>query len=262
MRPINLIPEEERRERVSEQGKLAYVVVAVLIAVLAGVILLVLTSNQISERKGEVASLQQENAAAEAKAARLVAYRNFDEVRNQRVAAVTSLANSRFAWERVLRELSLTIPQGVRLTLLTGSASPELASEGGGGIALRGAAKGPALELVGCAPGQQAVAGFVSLLKNIDGVTRVGVQSSELTAGQTSGESPITDSGGSDECLADEAKFEIVAAFDAAPIPAAASEAGAEVTVAGTEASSEAPATGSTEATPAPEPSAGAPTGE
>ena len=47
-------------------------------------------------------------------------------------------------------------------------------------IPLRASIPGPALELVGCASSQAAVAGFVQALKEIDGVTRVGVQSSAL----------------------------------------------------------------------------------
>jgi Tfp pilus assembly protein PilN len=248
MRPVNLIPAEERRERTTMQGAPAYVVIGALVAVLAGVTLLVVTNNQISERKAEVAHLQQQNAAAEARAARLTAYSKFGEVRDQRVAAVTSLADSRFDWERVMRELALILPKGdVWLTSLTGTASPEVTLEGGGSVTLRSAIPGPALELVGCATGQSAVAGFVSSLKEIDGVTRVGVQSSELleTEGGGGATTDSAGSGGSSECKAPAAKFEIVVAFDAAPVPATA-------------ASEEAAA--AAEAAPAPEGSSTTPT--
>ncbi|MDX6603839.1 MAG: hypothetical protein QOF23_348, partial [Solirubrobacterales bacterium] len=85
---------------------------------------------------------------------------------------------------------------------------------------------GPALELEGCAAGQESVAGFVTALKDIDGVTRVGVESSELSgqeegAGSSGGSS---ESGGGGECRTREfiAKFNIVVAFDAAPVPVTA----------------------------------------
>lgn len=253
MRPVNLIPAEERRERTTMQGAPAYVVIGALVAVLAGVTLLVVTNNQISERKAEVAHLQQQNAAAEARAARLTAYSKFGEVRDQRVAAVTSLADSRFDWERVMRELALILPKGdVWLTSLTGTASPEVMLEGGGSVTLRSAIPGPALELVGCATGQSAVAGFVSSLKDIDGVTRVGVQSSELLETEGGGGGATTDSagsGGSSECKAPAAKFEIVVAFDAAPVPATAAseEAAAAAAVApAPEGSSTTPTTSTT----------------
>ncbi len=253
MRPVNLIPADERREHTTMQGAPAYVVVGVLVAVLAGVTLLVVTNNQISERKAEVARLQQQNAAAEARAARLSAYSKFGEVRDQRVAAITSLADSRFDWERVMRELSLILPKGnVWLTSLTGTARPEVQLEGGSSVTLRSAVPGPALELVGCATGQSAVAGFVSSLKDIDGVTRVGVQSSELSETEESGGGATTDSaggGGSGECKNHTAKFEIVVAFDAAPAPAALAGGGSATEAEAAPAPAPAPASESSSTT-------------
>ena len=99
---------------------------------------------------------------------------------------MTSLADSRFDWERVMRELSLVLPGDVWLVGLDATATPStsVGSSGGGssGAGLRGAVQGPALELSGCAAGQESVAGFVTALKDIDGVTRVGVESSELAS--------------------------------------------------------------------------------
>lgn len=224
MRPVNLIPADERRERSISQGALAYVVIGALLAVLVGVTLIVITNNQISERKAEVTHLQQQNFVAEARAARLAAYSEFSKVRDQRVDAVTSLADSRFDWERVMRELALILPKDIWLTTLTGTAKPEVQLESGGSVTLRSSVPGPALELVGCASGQSAVAGFVSALKDIDGVTRVGVQSSQLSKAAEEEGGATTDSAGagkSAECKQHTAKFEIVVAFDAAPLPAA-----------------------------------------
>jgi hypothetical protein len=68
------------------------------------------------------------------------------------------------------------------------------------------------------------VAGFVTALKDIDGVTRVGVQSSELgEEDETMASTEVGAATGSsgDECRTREfiAKFAIVVAFDAAPVP-------------------------------------------
>ena len=227
MRPVNLIPSDERRgERTAmRSGPAAYIVVGALLAALAGVTVMVITDNQISDRKAEVAQLKQQAAVAKARAERLAAYTQFGGVRDQRVATVTSLADSRFDWERVMRELSLILPDDVWLTNLTGTANPSVQIDGQANIALRASVQGPALELVGCARGQEAVAGFVSALKDIDGVTRVGVQSSELGNNQTSGAAPagLSDAGASTTgCQTRNflAQFEIVASFDAAPVPA------------------------------------------
>lgn len=230
MRPVNLIPSEERRDTraPTRSGPLAYIVVGALVALLAGVTLLVFTDNQISDREAEVTTLKAENSAAEAQAARLDAYTQFHNVRNQRVITVTNLANSRFDWERVVNELSLILPDNVWLTNLTGTVSPGIAVAGSAGVALRSSIPGPALEMVGCANGQDAVADFVSDLKDIDGVTRVGVEYSKLgTAGESAatGATEPSSESASGNCQTRDfiAQFQLVVAFDAAPAPTATS---------------------------------------
>jgi Tfp pilus assembly protein PilN len=247
MRPLNLIPPDQRRgdQAPLRSGPLAYILVGALVAVLAAVTTLVLTNNEISEREGEVARLEVEDARESARAERLAAYVQFRDLSEQRVATVASLANSRFDWERVMRELSLILPHDAWLVNLTASAASGVGAEGGGsGAGLRGSIPGPALELTGCATGQEAVASFVTTLKDIDGVTRVGVQSSELPEKGSGGESGGGDSESSgDECRTREfiAKFEIVVAFDAAPVPISATtgEAAPVATTTPTETSDE-----------------------
>lgn len=233
MRPVNLIPLEERRgeQRPLRSGPLAYILLGALVAVLAGVTALVLVGNQIEEREGQITELTREDEAAAAKAARLSAFVEFRNRAEQRVETVSSLADSRFDWERVMRELALILPDDAWLTGLTASASAE-AEVSGGGSGLRGAVPGPALELSGCAAGQESVAGFVTALKDIEGVTRAAVQSSELPEKGSGGENSDGGGGGGEECRTREfiAKFEIVVAFDAAPVPVIAAE-GAETPI-------------------------------
>jgi Tfp pilus assembly protein PilN len=233
VRPVNLIPSEQRTGRRAglRGGPLAYIVVGALVLLLAGLTLLVATNNQISDRKAEISELRVEVASAEARADKLAAYTALGQVREQRVATVSSLADSRFDWERVMRELSLVLPADVWLTNLTGTVAPDVSVEGSGGVSLRTSIPGPALELSGCARSQDAVAGFVTDLRDIDGVTRVGVQSTLLgsqqsSAGATSDSAPS--SGGSSSCQTKSfiAQFQIVAAFDAAPIPASTEGSG------------------------------------
>ncbi len=219
MRPVNLIPREERpgERRPLRGGPLAYIVVGALAAVLLGMTVLVLTGNQISDREAELTQLQSETAAVEAKAQALDAYTQFHRLTEQRIATVTSLANSRFDWERVMRELALVLPSDVWLTNLTASASPAVAPEGAASISLRASVPGPALELVGCTRSQEDVAGFVKAIEDIDGVTRVGVPTSSLPSGSTEG----GEGAGSSTCQTRDfiAQFQLVAAFDAAPVP-------------------------------------------
>jgi Tfp pilus assembly protein PilN len=236
MRPVNLIPPEQRRgaHAPTRTGPIPYIVVGALAALLAGVAMLVLTGNQVSERQGEVAQLKREDTVAVQEAKRLAAYTQFQTLHEQRLATISSLADSRFDWERVMRELSLILPHDVWLTELSASASSETEASGGSG-SLRGAIPGPALVLAGCATGQESVAGFITALKDIDGVTRVGVETSELGdqeegAGSTGGGS---EEGGGGNCQTRKfiAKFNLVVAFDAAPVPLTA-EGEAEAAVA------------------------------
>lgn len=224
MRPVNLIPPESRTEgRPFRSGPLVYIVIGLLVVALGGVTALVLTENQISDRKDEVAQLRREDAAVSARAQRLAAYTQFQTLREQEVSTVTTLADSRFDWERVMRELSLVLPNDVWLTSLDAGAASEAStgSGGSGGSSLRASIAGPALELSGCTVGHDGVAGFITALEDIDGVTRVGVESSDLSeAGSEGG------GGESGACQTKSfvAQFKIVVAFDAAPVSSPAAE--------------------------------------
>ncbi|HWA54935.1 MAG TPA: PilN domain-containing protein [Solirubrobacterales bacterium] len=232
MRPVNLIPPEERagERKPMRGGPLAYVIVGALAAAVIGVAVLVVTSNQISDSKAEVAKLESERTTVEARAQALDAYTQFHSVQEQRTATIASLADSRFDWQRVMHELSLVLPGDVWLTSLSGSAKPGVAVNGGSGSTLRAAVPGPALELNGCARSQDAVAGFIQALKEIDGVTRVGVQSSTLGSGGEGGSAEST-GGSSSSCQTRDfiAQFQMVAAFDAAPVSSETGETGEAV---------------------------------
>jgi len=232
MRPVNLIPKEERLDtpKSLRSGPTAYIIVGALVAALLGVTTLVVTGNKIDDLNAEIAQVEGETAAAQAKAAALSPYTQFHSVREQRVATVASLADSRFDWERVMRELALILPQDVWLTDLTASASPGVAPAGGASVALRASIPGPALALEGCAKGQEGVAGLVQALRDIDGVTRVGVESSALANDSDSGSESGSVSGGEDCQVRDFlVAFKIAVAFDAAPVQSATASAAPEV---------------------------------
>jgi Tfp pilus assembly protein PilN len=233
VRPVNLIPPEQRRDRgVSRTGALAYIVVGALIALLAGVVLIVLSSNQISESEAELTTLNAQQAAAEARADRLSPYAGFQQVARQRTTTVLELADSRFDWPRVLRQLSLVVPKYVVLGRLVGLAGQGVGDEGGEGegSSLAGEIKGPSLTLEGCALNQKRVAALIVALDQIDGVTRVGLGSAKRAS---------EDSGG-EEGACDAVDFNIAVAFDAAPVSPNAADGEAAAAPVAEEPSSEA----------------------
>lgn len=238
MRPVNLIPPDERRgdNAPLRTGSLIYVLVGGLALLLLGIVAVALTSKQISDHESKKANLQVELANATAQAQRVQAFTNFRTVQENRAATVTSLTQSRFDWNRVLNELARVIPSNVELSSLTGTVAPgiQLATSGSSSgdtqVTLRTSVAGPALEIVGCAATQDVVAGFVASLEDIDGVTRVGVESSKRPDDTNQG---LTGEPG-DEQLSNDAdcqsgptiyKFKIVAAFDAVPTPPTATSA-------------------------------------
>jgi Tfp pilus assembly protein PilN len=221
MRPVNLIPPEERRgERVPlRTGSVSYLILAGLAVAVAGVSALVLTGNSINDRKGEIAELEARETAARAQAERLRGFAEFASLSESRAQTVSSLAQSRFDWERVLRELALVIPDDVWLVQLSGAASPDVQLADAAQVSAGSNLTGPALSMVGCATSHEAVARFLQALKDIDGVTRVGIGKSELPEDDTG-----LAAGSEDDCRTRDfiTRFEIVAAFDEVVVPALA----------------------------------------
>jgi len=230
MRPVNLIPLEDRHgeSKPLRTGPVAYIVLGALVLALVGVTMLVLVDNKISDRKSELTQVQSEDAAAKARAESLASYTQFAALHEARVQTIASLADSRFDWERVMRELTLILPHTVWLTTLDASAGGGGGGGGSGGGSLSSSITGPSLSISGCAVGQDSVAGFVTALKDIDGVTRVGVESSELAgASEGAGTSGGSEGGASQDCRTRKfiAEFHLVVAFDAAPVPLSDEEA-------------------------------------
>jgi Tfp pilus assembly protein PilN len=232
MRPVDLTPEEERGRRgggggdraPSRAGNLSFVLVGALALLVICVAALALTSKSISDKEADVAQLEQDLASAEAKATALQPFATFRSIQESRASTVASLAQSRFDWERVMRELSLVLPDDVWLTNLTGTVLPEVTVPNEAAISVRDSILGPALELIGCAPSQDSVAGLVAALEDIDGVTRVGVSSSELPDAESVDAADQPAGGDQEECRTRSfiSRFEIVLAFDAVPAPAGA----------------------------------------
>jgi hypothetical protein len=91
--------------------------------------------------------------------------------------------------------------------------------------------EGPALQMEGCGDGHEAVARFLAALRDIDGVTRVSVLSSDrpdpssATEGSSAG-AAASGGGASGDCATRDfiSKFGIVAAFDAVQVSASPQE--------------------------------------
>jgi Tfp pilus assembly protein PilN len=221
VRAVNLIPRDQRRGggggSGGRTGSAVYIVLGALGALVLAMAVYVLTGNQVNSRKGEVAKVNQEATTLEQQAAALKPYTQFATLSESRLETVKSLADSRFNWERAMRDLARALPGDVWLTSLVGTVAPGVTLEGGGGGStgsLRSAVKMPAIEIVGCTESQSSVSRVMARLRTMRGVQRVSLAASEKAEGTAGGGG----GGASADCRNGSSRFpqfQLVVFFDA-----------------------------------------------
>lgn len=187
MKPVNLIPTEQRRAQPSGRASgAAYVVVGLLSVLLAMAVVYVMSSNKVNENKTKAAEAKQEADALEAEAAQMGSFTNFRTIKEQRLASVVTTAESRFDWERLMREVSLIMPEGSWLRTteasVLGDANDAAAPTAG---AATTAASNPAATFVGCTRKQSEVATLMVRMRQMHRVTDVQLNQSAQEAATT-----------------------------------------------------------------------------
>jgi Tfp pilus assembly protein PilN len=199
MRPVNLIPDEQRRRPSGESSdKGAYALLGVLAALLVMVAVYVLTSNQVTERRNEAAVAGAEADRLEAEAAKRNNYTDFAQIAQTRLASVAGVAETRFDWERLMRELSRIIPKGSWLQSSDASVLGDPAAAAAPTSTTTtptAAAAGPSANLVGCTPDQDDVAAMMVRLRDVHRVSEVTLN--ESAQEQASGTPAAVDNCGS-----------------------------------------------------------------
>jgi Tfp pilus assembly protein PilN len=244
VRPVNLIPLDQRRGSArgsSRRNALpVYIVLGALGAGVLCVLALVLTSNQINEKTTKVAELQTKEAGAKSVADSLRPYGQFATIATARQTQIEQVVQGRFDWDHVVDQLARTTPSNVWLLTVSGTVRPDVQVEAAGGSAssLRDDVPGPAFTIVGCTYSQRSVARMMARMNNIDGVTKVQLAKSarrdeaETGGGAAGAASAAGDAGGAaaqqtEDCIGSSrvTKFEIMVAFEA-PAGVTASAAG------------------------------------
>jgi Tfp pilus assembly protein PilN len=182
VRAVNLIPSEQRRAKPSGKASgAAYVLVGVLTVFLVMAVAYVLTSNKVNENETKAAEAKQEADALEAQAAQLGSFTNFAAIKEQRLASVVTAAESRFDWERLMREVSLIMPEGswLRTTDASVFGDPNDASASTTGAAAT-APTGPSATFVGCTRKQSEVATLMVRMREMHRVTDVKLNQSAV----------------------------------------------------------------------------------
>ena len=113
MKAVNLIPTDQRRAKASgAQAGGGYVVLGVLGVLLLLAVAYVITANSVNNNTTKAAKAKRQADALEAQASQMDAFTDFATIKQQRLAAVKTAAESRFDWERLMRELSRVMPAG------------------------------------------------------------------------------------------------------------------------------------------------------
>ena len=187
MRAVNLIPPDASGSGAPAATDVQATVYAVLGGLAIAVVLMILfvtTGNKISERKVQLATLQQEVQQTQAALGQLTSYVQFQQLAQTREQTVKQLADGRYDWASTFSQLSRVIPRNTTLSNVTATLSPTVT--GGASSGLRSAIQAPAIEMTGCTASQVDVARLMSRLRLTPGVTRVTLASSQGAAPTTS----------------------------------------------------------------------------
>lgn len=182
MKPVNLIPQDQRR-RVDGEAKGGPIALGVLAALLALVVVYILSANTVTERQSEADAAGAEADQVEAQASRQTSYTDFAQIAVTRTQSVAGVAATRFDWERFMRELSRVMPEN---SWLQSADASVLGDPGTAGSADPTATitPAPAANLVGCTPDQGDVARMMVRLRQLHRVA--DVELNESTAGAPS----------------------------------------------------------------------------
>lgn len=201
MRPVNLLPESQRRRRPTGGGNGAYIVLGVLATLVVMTLGYVMTANNVTSRTNDAAAASAEADQLEVRAAELGAFGDFAQVKEMRIASVRDLAGSRFDWERLVRELARVLPKGGWLQDVKASTTGDIDTES---LAPAEGTGSPAANLTGCMPRQSDVADLMVRLRRMHRVEDVTLNESVIDDLKSS---PTVDSCG------DFYKFDVTATF-------------------------------------------------
>jgi len=118
MKRINLLPQEERAKASRERGLIWAILILVAVVVVLGLVYVKLNGDA-NAKKDELAAIQAETAVVQAKIAELAPYAELQAQRTSMTETAKGIYQSSVPFSTLLQELSLVIPENVRLQTLT-----------------------------------------------------------------------------------------------------------------------------------------------
>ena len=179
MKRMNLLPAELRPREGGRSGASHFVIGGLLASVVAMLAYAIVIGGVHSDET-ELASLKNEVREAQARADALRPYGEFADMKQQRERSVRTVAETRFNYERLTRELARILPAGVWVGhLAVAPADPaQSVVEAGADSAVGAQALPPAMTISGCAPSQDVVADTLDRLRALTTATDVKLGSS------------------------------------------------------------------------------------
>jgi Tfp pilus assembly protein PilN len=177
MRAVNLLPPEARAGRRRPPAAAVAVAGAGVLAASLLAVGFVSANGKVDSREKELASLEQELEATRRAAKPKPAETGVSAERDQRFTALNSALGERLAWDRVLREVSLVLPEDVWLSSLAAGGS---SAEGASGET-SDAQAGQTVTFNGFTYSQESVARLMTRLDLVPDFGEVTLQNSSVT---------------------------------------------------------------------------------
>jgi Tfp pilus assembly protein PilN len=117
MKRINLLPQEERAKASRERGLIWAILILVAVVVVLGLVYVKLNSD-VGAKQDELAEIQAQTAVVQAKIAELSPYAALQAQRTAMTETSRAIYQSSVPFSILLQELSLVIPENVRLQSL------------------------------------------------------------------------------------------------------------------------------------------------
>lgn len=170
MKRINLLPQEERVKASRERGLIWAILILVAVVVVLGLVYVKYRSD-VNGKQNELTSIQNETAVVQAKIAELSPYAALQAQRTSMTQTAKGIYDSSVPFSIMLQELSLVIPENVRLQTLTVTVPPSMVP---GGAPVEGATATTDVTFAGETENHRDVAEFMTrlgLIPQLKGIT-------------------------------------------------------------------------------------------
>jgi Tfp pilus assembly protein PilN len=189
MKRINLLPPEQRVRASRERGLLWAILILVAVVVVLGLVY-VWQNNQVNAKQAQLDDLTAQTAAVQQQALALQPYAEIQATRTAMADAAQGIYDSRVSWSTILQEISLVIPENVRLQTLS-AVVPATMLPGTAVPAGTVAAATPDVTFSGTTYTHKDVAEFMTRLGLIPQLTNVQLSTSSGAAGTTTTQSTV-----------------------------------------------------------------------